>query len=1046
MDSWIDIYNIFAGFIERFYTDFFFWVLNTSISASFLVAAIIILRLILKKAPKAIIVALWGMVAIRLICPFSLESALSLIPSKETIPTEQFQYQETRNDDYNLHIVSNPIYPEEIDYTMPGDVESTSWDSMYAYFGWLGGMGVMLIYSAASYIIIKRKVRISAPYKDNILLCDGIKTPFILGVFKPKIYLPSDISDEEKEYVIAHEKAHLKRKDHWWKPLGFLLLSFHWFNPLMWVAYILLCRDIEFACDEKVIRSLGEEGKKPYSEALLNCSVPRKMITSCPVAFGETGVKSRIKSVLNYKKPAFWVILIAVILSIAVGIGFMTDPIKHNSPDNIRVKECSSSFEGLSLEITDADFSDFAPFIEIRWINESDSDFVIYDDYHKFDRKSNGEWVSCNITDSLSYSNQYHKLNSGETFTYRYPISLQDMSESGTYRFEGGYYRKDGEAKITGSASIVFEVKHGKTFPNVHHFSVTDYVYDNGSYSWTGPSVEDIGAFRIIGEMNLQKHNGFDWQKLGYMEEIMLNEDNFDSRFRNDESWYQGLSVKRLKNENKRAWQLYANEIDVKPLYVLLEQENGDFYLCYGYHNEDGQVNPNSDSSVFRWVYRLKATGSAVENTSTAKWIPNGWFVSYAGYTTDARFFSGAVNADTLSGNTVQHLPVYKIDTDEELAGFKNEFADLFDFSYIDEKQTPFDSLAETVDFSEDSLLVVYVTAPTLQYEFSVDLVTVNNGELMISVISNAPEPGDTAMLGNFILVTVNKKDIEGCNSFDAVLNNVFLNQVHLDRAVEAAITEKYQESISKGEYACAAFEILKSEIIFDESQDFKIKLYLTTCYTTFSTKNNKLETAGAVSDTAVMTFVQNTDGTFSLLDYYVPIKGDNSEEAKKLYSLSFAYDGIGAYEICVMEAQKELGVKAESEEPKFNPDGENTVTYILRNSPDPLPPTVILDKENKTASFRYSGFSSYNGIYSYTVQNNSLRLESLEEYGYGYGLHYVFTVKDDTLVFDKNRSSDIPRYKYSENGEPETPVPHNAVFEQSIKNKINTVWSEPVF
>ena len=146
MDSWIDIYNIFAGFAERFYTDFFFWVLNTSISASFLVAAIIILRLILKKAPKAMIVALWGMVAIRLICPFSLESALSLIPSEETIPTEQFETFETQNDDYNLHIVSNPIYSDDVDYTMPGDVGSNSLDSIYAYFGWLGGMGIMLSY------------------------------------------------------------------------------------------------------------------------------------------------------------------------------------------------------------------------------------------------------------------------------------------------------------------------------------------------------------------------------------------------------------------------------------------------------------------------------------------------------------------------------------------------------------------------------------------------------------------------------------------------------------------------------------------------------------------------------------------------------------------------------------------------------------------------------------------------------------------------------------------------------------------------------------
>ncbi len=330
MDFLINLYNIFAGFVERFYTDFFFWVLNTSISASFLVVAIIILRLILKKAPKAMIVALWGMVAVRLICPISLESALSLIPSKETIPTEQFQYQETKYEDYELQIVSNPIYPEEIEYKMPGDVENNSINSMYTYFVWLGGMGSMLIYSAVSYMIIKRKVRIHAPYKDNILLCDGINSPFILGVFKPKIYLPSDISDEEKEYVIAHENAHLKRHDHWWKPLGFIILSVYWFNPLIWVAYILLCRDIELACDEKVIGQMGEGSKKAYSEALLSCSAQRKIITACPVAFGEVGVKDRIKNVLSYKKPAVWLVAAAVITSIVVAICFMTNPLSDD--------------------------------------------------------------------------------------------------------------------------------------------------------------------------------------------------------------------------------------------------------------------------------------------------------------------------------------------------------------------------------------------------------------------------------------------------------------------------------------------------------------------------------------------------------------------------------------------------------------------------------------------------------------------------------------------------------------------------------------------
>ncbi|MBQ2973276.1 MAG: hypothetical protein IJE19_02880 [Clostridia bacterium] len=325
MEFFENLYNVYAGMVESIYSDLFFWVVNTSISASFLVAAIIVLRLVLKKAPKAVFVVLWGLVALRLVCPFTLESAFSLIPSAETIPTEQFMYQYEQHDDYNLAIVDNPIYPEAITY-YAGSVGSAGFRSVVYYLVWLGGIGAMLIYTVISYIIVRRKVKISAPLRENIRLCDGIKTPFILGIFKPKIYIPSDMNESDTELVIAHEKAHLKRRDHLWKPLGFLLLSFHWFNPVMWAAYILLCRDIELACDEKVIKNLGETIKKSYSEALLNCSVPRKMIAACPLAFGEVGVKQRIKSVLNYKKPAFWIIIIAVIASVAVAVCFMTNP------------------------------------------------------------------------------------------------------------------------------------------------------------------------------------------------------------------------------------------------------------------------------------------------------------------------------------------------------------------------------------------------------------------------------------------------------------------------------------------------------------------------------------------------------------------------------------------------------------------------------------------------------------------------------------------------------------------------------------------------
>ena len=306
----------------------FLKILNMSITASWLVLAIVILRLILKKAPKAISVFMWALVGVRLICPFSFESILSLIPSAETVP-QDIIYSEAPAIHSGVPIFNstvNPIISESLAPEVGASVNPMQIIAFVASVVWIVGIVAMLLYTVISYFRIHRKVREAVPYQDNIWLCDHIDTPFILGVIRPRIYLPSNMNEQDIEYVIAHEKAHLKRHDHWWKPLGFLLLTVYWFNPILWIAYILLCKDIELACDEKVIKDMGTEIKKPYSEALINCSAPRKMISACPLAFGEVGVKGRVKSVLNYKKPAFWIIVVAVVASIVVAVCFLTNP------------------------------------------------------------------------------------------------------------------------------------------------------------------------------------------------------------------------------------------------------------------------------------------------------------------------------------------------------------------------------------------------------------------------------------------------------------------------------------------------------------------------------------------------------------------------------------------------------------------------------------------------------------------------------------------------------------------------------------------------
>ena len=308
--------------------ELFLKIINMSISASWLVLAVLILRFVLKKAPKWINVLLWGIVAIRLICPFSFESTLSLIPSAETIPLN-IGMDTTPTINSGISAINNAVNPiiSQSNTPMAGasinPLQITI--GIYEYI-WIFGMIALALYTAISYWRLCRKVDTAVRYKDNIFQSENVSSPFVFGIIKPRIYLPFKMNGQDLEHVVAHEHAHIRRKDHWWKPFGFLLLTIHWFNPLMWMAYVLLCRDIELACDEKVIKELGNEQRGDYTQALVACSINRRMIAACPLAFGEVSVKERVKSVMNYKKPAFWVIIISVIVCVGVAVCFLTNP------------------------------------------------------------------------------------------------------------------------------------------------------------------------------------------------------------------------------------------------------------------------------------------------------------------------------------------------------------------------------------------------------------------------------------------------------------------------------------------------------------------------------------------------------------------------------------------------------------------------------------------------------------------------------------------------------------------------------------------------
>ena len=347
-------------------SELFLKIVNMSISASWAVVAVLALRFCLKKAPKWVNVLLWGIVAARMVFPFSIESVLSLIPSAETIsPTIMMeQSPSVQTGVPALNHVINPVISGSFTPAPGASANPLQiWIPVLAGI-WLFGIAALFLYSAVSYWRLRRKVCEAVILRGNIYQSEKVGSPFVLGIIRPKIYLPYHMDSREVGHVIAHEQTHIRRKDHWWKPLGFLLLTIHWFNPLMWLSYVLLCRDIELACDEKVIGKMGNAQRADYTQALVACSVDRRLIAACPLAFGEIGVKERVKSVMNYKKPAFWIVLASVIVCAVIAVCFLTNPIGFQFDVSANTIVSANHFDmrnaddPVSIEMTPAQISE----------------------------------------------------------------------------------------------------------------------------------------------------------------------------------------------------------------------------------------------------------------------------------------------------------------------------------------------------------------------------------------------------------------------------------------------------------------------------------------------------------------------------------------------------------------------------------------------------------------------------------------------------------------------------------------------------------------
>lgn len=566
----------------------FLKILNMSISAGWLVLAVVVLRFLLQKAPKYIRCILWGLVALRLICPFTVESVLSLIPSAETLP-EEFLYAARPAIDSGIQSFNSVVNPIVSEVLAPEPLASANPTQILSFIVarlWVIGIAAMLLYALISYLRLRFRVRISLPLQHRVFLCDGIDTPFILGILRPRIYLPSAMDGEQQEFVIAHEQAHLRRKDHWWKPLGFALLAVYWFNPLMWVAYILLCRDIELACDERVIREMDCESKKAYSEALLRCSLPRRSIAACPLAFGEVGIKSRIRAVLHYKKPAFWLIILAFLACVAVSVFFLTDPL---SEKQLPEQESTSDLPGLSLVMRDAELSGNAPYITVDWVNRS-SETVDFGEFFNLQYKDGGEWVEIDLSENRVFTTIGYMIRPGQSFEQIYRLSHFDLSRPGTYRLSAECSVQKGNKREEYTALLEFWLPLGI---KPRQYQPVEMIYSNGSFSFV-MEAENAPYYRVDGGiLYARQRDALEWERIGELHQVKLEKAAFDQRFTN-QVWEGGNSAAKLRRNNKAMWELRADG----NFYMLLEQKDGTVYLGIG--------NELNNSVGVRWLFLLE--------------------------------------------------------------------------------------------------------------------------------------------------------------------------------------------------------------------------------------------------------------------------------------------------------------------------------------------------------------------------------------------------------------------------------------------------------
>ncbi len=567
-------------------TELFFKTLNMSITASWLVLVVIILRPLISKAPKWIRGILWSFVALRLVLPFSFESIFSMMPRFDSPSVTIY---ETKTEAIVLNL---PEFNQAVESltTKPGDsVDPMQILILTLSIVWIIGIIVMLSYMAVTYLLIKNKVKEAVLLKDNVWVSDKIATPFILGVIKPKIYLPTSMNQIDTEYVIAHEKAHIKRLDYLWKPFAFLLLCVYWLNPLFWIAYVLFCKDIELACDEKVINDLGKHIKKPYCEALVNCSINRKIISACPLAFGENDVKSRIKSVLTFKKAGIVITALSLSLAIIVAIGFLTDPETEEKPSENSNASQSQDTEKLAFKTNNNvrvsancfGFSDGKPYVSIIIKNIGDQNVVLYgQDFFILDGDKIVEPNGTVIYEPLQFM-----LKSGESDAMTLDLQDYTLEDNKVYRLVKNFQIEGIEKTYGGFIDFKIdnrEVK-GAFLSCVGTTDDNDYI-DN---AFGSVPLYLFGDDNVLysNEYNGKEHIIKHWYPVGKLKKFNVTKKDF--RGISLVKWNSGSeSVDSIITNNKSAFS-YVNAEEAF-YYKLLQQKDGSYYLIEGWTGNDG--------------------------------------------------------------------------------------------------------------------------------------------------------------------------------------------------------------------------------------------------------------------------------------------------------------------------------------------------------------------------------------------------------------------------------------------------------------------------